>query len=178
MLLTGIRDRQERGYVVVPSARASASDSASADHPQHNFVTSSVGSHHRLQVLTPLAYTNSSCSLLLSIYRCSFDFSPIPRHCAIQSRTPEFSSTTSTFNASRFSCVSPEHIELPSPTVSMVNPGRVACIFTPFALSVASLVCLILIFLGGTSEHNKTLGSFYFLKVSASHPMPNKTNSL
>jgi hypothetical protein len=60
----------------------------------------------------------------------------------------------------------------------MVNPGRVACIFTPFALSVASLVCLILIFLGGTSERNNTLGSFYFLKVRASHPMPNKTNSL
>jgi hypothetical protein len=48
----------------------------------------------------------------------------------------------------------------------MVQAGRVACIFTPFALSIATLVCFILVFLGGTSEHNNTLGSFYFFKVS------------
>jgi hypothetical protein len=48
----------------------------------------------------------------------------------------------------------------------MVQAGRVACIFTPFALSIATLVCLILVFLGGMSEHNNTLGNLYFFKVS------------
>jgi hypothetical protein len=48
----------------------------------------------------------------------------------------------------------------------MVQAGRVACIFTPFALSIAALVCLVLVFLGGMSEHNNTLGSLYFFKVS------------
>jgi hypothetical protein len=48
----------------------------------------------------------------------------------------------------------------------MVQAGRVACIFTPFALSIATLVCLILVFLGGTSKHNDALGSLYFFKVS------------
>ncbi len=47
----------------------------------------------------------------------------------------------------------------------MVQAGRIACIFTPFALSIATLVCLILIFIGGTAEKNNTLGSFYFFEV-------------
>lgn len=51
----------------------------------------------------------------------------------------------------------------------MVQAGRVACIFTPFALSIATLVCFILVFLGGTSEHNNTLGSFYFFKADLSN---------
>ncbi len=48
----------------------------------------------------------------------------------------------------------------------MVNAGRVACIFTPFALCLASLVCIILVFLGGWNAHSTTLGNFYFLQVS------------
>jgi len=51
----------------------------------------------------------------------------------------------------------------------MVQAGRVACIFTPFALSIATLVCLILVFLGGMSEHNNTLGNLYFFKADLSN---------
>lgn len=47
----------------------------------------------------------------------------------------------------------------------MVNAGRATCLALPFILSTAALVCLVLVFLGGMSEHNKTLGGLYFLKV-------------
>jgi hypothetical protein len=50
----------------------------------------------------------------------------------------------------------------------MVSAGRVACIFTPFALCLASLVCIILVFLGGWNAKSTTLGNYYFLKVSLS----------
>jgi hypothetical protein len=56
----------------------------------------------------------------------------------------------------------------------MVNAGRVACITTPFLLSLGALVCLVLIFLAGTFDHNATVDGLYFLKVSPlsspSHP--------
>lgn len=48
----------------------------------------------------------------------------------------------------------------------MVNAGRVACIFTPFALTIAALVCIILVFLAGSMDRNHTLDDMYFLKVS------------
>jgi hypothetical protein len=47
----------------------------------------------------------------------------------------------------------------------MVQAGRLVCIFIPFVLSLASLVCIVLVFLGGTSQHNNTLGGIYFFKV-------------
>jgi len=50
----------------------------------------------------------------------------------------------------------------------MVQAGRVACIFTPFALSIATLVCLILIFLGGTREKSNALGDLYFFEADLS----------
>jgi len=50
----------------------------------------------------------------------------------------------------------------------MVQAGRVACIFTPFALSIATLVCLVLVFLGGTKEKNSSLGDLYFFKADLS----------
>lgn len=49
----------------------------------------------------------------------------------------------------------------------MVNPGRVACIFTPFVLSLGALVCLVLIFLAGTIHKNDTVDDLYFLKVNS-----------
>jgi hypothetical protein len=48
----------------------------------------------------------------------------------------------------------------------MVQLGRVCCIIAPFLLSVATLICLVLIFLAGTIERNDTLDDLYFLKVS------------
>ena len=48
----------------------------------------------------------------------------------------------------------------------MVQAGRLACIFTPFALSIASLVCIIIVLLGGNSTKNATLDDLYFFKVS------------
>ena len=47
----------------------------------------------------------------------------------------------------------------------MVNPGRVACLSLPFVLTVASLTCLVLVFLAGTAQHNSTLDGLYFFKV-------------
>jgi hypothetical protein len=47
----------------------------------------------------------------------------------------------------------------------MVNAGRATCLVLPFILSTAALVCLVLVFLGGYSEKNNTLGGLYFLKV-------------
>jgi len=49
----------------------------------------------------------------------------------------------------------------------MVQAGRVACIFTPFALTIGALVCIILVFLAGSINRNTTLDDFYFAKVSA-----------
>lgn len=51
----------------------------------------------------------------------------------------------------------------------MVNAGRVACIFTPFALTLAALVCLILMFLGGSINRNSTLDDLYFAKLDLSN---------
>jgi len=58
----------------------------------------------------------------------------------------------------------------------MVSAGRVACIFTPFALCLASLVCIVLVFLGGWNAKSTTLGNYYFLKVSLSAAGDQKRN--
>ena len=51
----------------------------------------------------------------------------------------------------------------------MGKAGRFACIFTPMALSIASLVCLILVGLGGTNKSNNYLNSLYFFRANASN---------
>lgn len=57
----------------------------------------------------------------------------------------------------------------------MVSAGRIACIFTPFALCVASLVCIILVFLGGFNARSTALGNFYFLKADLTQFTLNST---
>lgn len=57
----------------------------------------------------------------------------------------------------------------------MVNAGRVLCLFTPFALCLASLVCIIIVFLGGWNARSTTLGSYYFLKADLSQFTVNNT---
>ena len=59
----------------------------------------------------------------------------------------------------------------------MVNAGRIACIFTPFVLSIGALATLVLVFLAGEFNHNKTLDDFYFLKVSQLIPIRKQSPS-
>ncbi|ETN38509.1 uncharacterized protein HMPREF1541_06544 [Cyphellophora europaea CBS 101466] len=47
----------------------------------------------------------------------------------------------------------------------MVQAGRVACITAPFLLSIAALVTLVLVFIAGTMEENRTTGDLYFVKI-------------
>ncbi|KAF1349990.1 SUR7/PalI family-domain-containing protein [Delphinella strobiligena] len=47
----------------------------------------------------------------------------------------------------------------------MGKAGRAACIFTPMALTIASLVCIILINLGGISKSSSTLNKLYFFEA-------------
>ncbi|EEP77473.1 predicted protein [Uncinocarpus reesii 1704] len=56
----------------------------------------------------------------------------------------------------------------------MGKAGRIACIFTPYALSIASLVCLVLVALGATKPSDP-LNTIYFLKADL-HDI--KTDSL
>ena len=50
----------------------------------------------------------------------------------------------------------------------MGKAGRFACIFTPMALTIASLVCLVLVGLGGTNSGNDYFNSLYFFRANAS----------
>jgi hypothetical protein len=44
--------------------------------------------------------------------------------------------------------------------------GRIACIATPMAMTIASLLLLIVVFLGGMSKTDANLSSLYYFKVS------------
>ena len=46
--------------------------------------------------------------------------------------------------------------------------GRFACIFVPMALTIASLICLILVFSGQTNKDMALQRDLYFFKVSDS----------
>lgn len=47
----------------------------------------------------------------------------------------------------------------------MGKVGRIACIATPMALSLAAWICLILVFLGNWNKSDGNLTSIYFMKV-------------
>jgi hypothetical protein len=47
----------------------------------------------------------------------------------------------------------------------MGKAGRVACIFTPYALTIASLICIILVGLGCTNKDSSTLNDLYFFRA-------------
>jgi len=64
----------------------------------------------------------------------------------------------------------------------MGKAGRLACILTPWALTVASFICLLLVELGGWRTHSPELNSLYFfqadftgLDVSAASTLANTT---
>ncbi|KAI4255444.1 MAG: hypothetical protein L6R42_006740 [Xanthoria sp. 1 TBL-2021] len=48
----------------------------------------------------------------------------------------------------------------------MGKAGRFACVFTPMALTIASLICLIIVGLGGTNKNNSTYNSLYFFRAN------------
>lgn len=50
--------------------------------------------------------------------------------------------------------------------VVMGKGGRVLCIITPYALTIASLVCIIIVGLGCTNSGSSTLNDLYFFRVS------------
>jgi hypothetical protein len=50
----------------------------------------------------------------------------------------------------------------------MGKAGRFACIFVPMALTIASLVCLIFVFLGQREAKNDTTNKYWFFRVRLS----------
>ena len=48
----------------------------------------------------------------------------------------------------------------------MGKAGRFACIFVPMALTLASLACLAIVFMGNTNKGSTFLSDLYFMKVS------------
>ncbi|KAI4265568.1 MAG: hypothetical protein L6R35_007090 [Caloplaca aegaea] len=48
----------------------------------------------------------------------------------------------------------------------MGKAGRFACIFTPMAMTIASLICLIIVGLGGTNKNNGSLNNLYFFRAN------------
>lgn len=60
----------------------------------------------------------------------------------------------------------------------MVQIGRVACIFTPFALTIASLVCIVLVFIAGSKQKNTALDDLYFFRADLSNFTSNPSTDL
>lgn len=50
----------------------------------------------------------------------------------------------------------------------MGKAGRFACVFVPMALTIASLVCLVIIGLGGTNKNNSFYNNLYFFRANTS----------
>lgn len=48
----------------------------------------------------------------------------------------------------------------------MGKGGRIACIFTPYVLTIASAICLVLVGLGCTQKDSTTLTNLHFFRVS------------
>ncbi|KAI4144510.1 MAG: hypothetical protein LQ341_002646 [Variospora aurantia] len=48
----------------------------------------------------------------------------------------------------------------------MGKAGRFACIFTPMAMTIASLICLIIVGLGGTNKNSGSLNNLYFFRAN------------
>lgn len=51
----------------------------------------------------------------------------------------------------------------------MGKGGRVVCIFTPYLLTIAALICIIIVGLGCTNSDSKTLNDLYFFRVCLDH---------
>lgn len=51
----------------------------------------------------------------------------------------------------------------------MGKAGRIACIFTPYVLTIGALVCLIFVGLGSTNSRSSTLNDLYFFRADVSN---------
>ncbi|KAJ5919802.1 hypothetical protein N7454_009637 [Penicillium verhagenii] len=51
----------------------------------------------------------------------------------------------------------------------MGKAGRVACIITPYLLTIATLICIILVGLGCTKASSSTLNNLYFMRIDLSN---------
>ncbi|KGO75206.1 Actin cortical patch SUR7/pH-response regulator PalI [Penicillium italicum] len=51
----------------------------------------------------------------------------------------------------------------------MGKAGRVACIFTPYVFTIASLICIIMVGLGCTKASSSTLNNLYFIRLDLSN---------
>jgi hypothetical protein len=62
----------------------------------------------------------------------------------------------------------------------MGKAGRIACIILPLVLTFASLICICLIFLGGTNSDSAPLASIYFFRADTSdvHAVPDTSEKL
>lgn len=84
--------------------------------------------------------------ILKSFSPPALHFSSIFHHLYLSSYLPIFSINTSQF--------------------TMGKAGRIACIFTPYVLTIASLICIIMVGLGCTKASSSTLNNLYFIRVS------------
>ena len=57
----------------------------------------------------------------------------------------------------------------------MGKAGRFACVLTPMTLTIASLVCLVFVGLGGTNKSSSTLSGLYFFRANTSDVTLNST---
>ncbi|CAI7664502.1 unnamed protein product [Penicillium bialowiezense] len=55
----------------------------------------------------------------------------------------------------------------------MGKAGRIACIFTPYVLTIASLICIIMVGLGCTKASSSTLNDLYFMRLDLSNMSSN-----
>ncbi|KAL1966352.1 hypothetical protein VTN77DRAFT_4494 [Rasamsonia byssochlamydoides] len=51
----------------------------------------------------------------------------------------------------------------------MGTAGRIACIFTPYVLSLGALICIIFVGLGSTNANSSTLNDLYFFRADLSN---------
>ncbi|KAI4160127.1 MAG: hypothetical protein LQ342_005984 [Letrouitia transgressa] len=58
----------------------------------------------------------------------------------------------------------------------MGKAGRFACIFTPMGLTIASLICLIIVGMGGTNRKDDNLNNLYFFRANTTDIRVNATD--
>ncbi|KAJ5988698.1 hypothetical protein N7481_003908 [Penicillium waksmanii] len=60
----------------------------------------------------------------------------------------------------------------------MGKAGRIACIFTPYVLTLASLICIIIVGLGCTKSSDSNLSDLYFLRINLQNISSNGTKTV
>ncbi|KAJ5234823.1 uncharacterized protein N7469_003991 [Penicillium citrinum] len=60
----------------------------------------------------------------------------------------------------------------------MGKAGRIACIFTPYILTIASLICIIIVGLGCTKASDSNLSDLYFVRIDLQNISSNGTKTV